>query len=41
MKRLIIPLMIAVALVVPSRAQQKKSDLEHAGLKCKVKSINI
>lgn len=41
MKIVIIPLMIGVALVAPSRAQQKKSDLEHAGLKGKVKSIKI
>lgn len=33
--------MIAVALAAPSSAQQKKSDLEHAGIKGKVKSIKI
>ena len=41
MRRIVIPLMLAVALVAPSRAQQKKTDLEHAGLKGKVKSIKI
>lgn len=41
MRKVIIPLMLAVALVAPSRAQQKKSDLEHAGLKGKVKSVKV
>ncbi|HLF82993.1 MAG TPA: hypothetical protein VI837_02335, partial [Blastocatellia bacterium] len=41
MRRIIILLTIAVALVAPSRAQQKKSDLEHAGLKGKVKSVKV
>lgn len=41
MRRIIIPLMIAVALVAPSGAQQKKSDLEHAGLLGKVKTVKI
>jgi hypothetical protein len=34
-------LMLAVALAGLSGAQQKKSDLEHAGLKGKVKSVKI
>jgi len=41
MRRIIIPLMLAVALVAPSGAQQKKSDLEHAGLKGKVKTVKV
>lgn len=41
MRRIIIPLMLTVALVAPSRAQQKKSDLEHAGLKGKVKTVKV
>ena len=41
MRRIIIPLMLAIALVAPSRAQQKKTDLEHAGLKGKVKTVKI
>ena len=41
MRKIIIPMTIAIALVVPSRAQQKKSDLDHAGLKGKVKSVKI
>ena len=41
MTRIIIPLMLAAALVRPSGAQQKKSDLEHAGLKGKVKTIKL
>ncbi len=41
MRRMIIPLMLAVALVAPSGAQQKKSDLEHAGLKGKVKTVKV
>ena len=39
MRRIVIPLMLAAALVNTSSAQQKKSDLEHAGLKGKVKSV--
>ncbi len=41
MRKTIIPLMIAVALVVPSRAQQRKSDLEQAGLLGKVKTVKV
>lgn len=41
MRRIVIPLMLAVVLVAPSRAQQKKTDLEHAGLKGKVKTVKI
>jgi hypothetical protein len=41
MKGIVIPLMFAISIVAPSGAQQKKSDLEHAGLKGKVKTIKI
>jgi hypothetical protein len=41
MRRIIIPLMLAVALVVPSSAQQRKSDLEQAGFKGKVKTVKL
>lgn len=41
MKRIVIPLAIAVALVVPIGAQQKKTDVEQAGLKGKVKTVKI
>lgn len=41
MRRIIIPLILAVALVGPSGAQQKKSDLEHDGLKGKVKTLKV
>jgi len=40
MTRILVPLMIA-ALFAPSYAQQKKSDLEHAGLKGKVKTVKV
>jgi hypothetical protein len=41
MKRIVIRLIIVIALVAPIRAQQKKTDLEHAGLKGKVKMIKV
>ncbi len=41
MRRMIVPFMFAVALVAAAGAQQKKTDLEHAGLKGKVKSVKI
>lgn len=41
MRRIIIPLVLALALVAPSRAQQRKSDLEHAGMKGKVKTVKV
>ena len=41
MRRKVIPLMMAIALVVTAHAQQKKSDLEHAGLKGKVKMVKV
>jgi len=41
MKRTIIPLIIALALAGPSGAQQKKTDLEHAGMLGKVKSVKV
>jgi YD repeat-containing protein len=41
MKRIVITLILVVAIVSLSRAQQKKTDLEHAGLKGKVKSVKI
>src|SRR4030095_7538902 len=41
MRRIIVLLVIAISLVVTAPAQQKKSDLEHAGLKGKVKSVKI
>jgi hypothetical protein len=41
MRRKVIPLMMAIALVGTAHAQQKKTDLEHAGLKGKVKTIKV
>jgi hypothetical protein len=41
MRRKLVLLVIAIILVVTAGAQQKKSDLEHAGLKGKVKSVKI
>ena len=41
MKRTIIPLIIALALAGSSGAQQKKTDLEHAGMLGKVKSVKV
>lgn len=41
MRRIVILSTIAVALVAPAHAQQNKTDLEHAGLKGKVKSVKI
>jgi len=41
MRRIVIPLILAVALVGYALAQQKKSDLEHAGLKGKVKTVKV
>ena len=41
MRRIIVPLIIAVALVGPSGGQQRKSDLDHAGLLGKVKTVKI
>lgn len=41
MRRIILPLMLAVALVETSGAQQKKTDLEHAGLLGKVKTVKV
>jgi YD repeat-containing protein len=37
----LLPLMLAFTLVVPTGAQQKKSDLEHAGLLGKVKTVKV
>jgi antitoxin component YwqK of YwqJK toxin-antitoxin module len=41
MRRIIVPMMLIGALAVASVAQQKKSDLEQAGLKGKVKSVKF
>ena len=41
MRRIVIPLMLAVALAGLSGAQQRRSDLEHAGLKGKVKTVKV
>src|SRR2546427_11555844 len=41
MRRIIIPLMLAFAFVETSGAQQKKTDLEHAGLLGKVKTVKV
>src|SRR5687767_12639269 len=41
MRRMIVPFMVVAALVAAAVAQQKKTDLEHAGLKGKVKSVKI
>ena len=41
MRRLIILLMLAATIIGRSDAQQKKSDLEHAGLLGKVKTIKV
>ena len=41
MRRIIVPLIIAVALVGPSGGQQRKSDLDHAGLLGKVKTVKV
>ncbi len=41
MRRVIIPLILAVALVGPSSGQQRKSDLEHAGLLGRVKTVKV
>src|SRR5258708_6897163 len=41
MRRIIVPLVLTVSLVGPSSAQQRKSDLEHAGLKGKVKTVKV
>jgi hypothetical protein len=41
MRRIIIQLMLAVALVETAGAQQRKSDLEHAGLLGKVKTVKV
>ena len=41
MRRIVVALIIAVALVGPSGGQQRKSDLDHAGLLGKVKTVKI
>lgn len=41
MRRIMSPLILAFALVAPTGAQQRKSDLEHAGLKGKVKTVKV
>jgi hypothetical protein len=41
MRRISIPLMLVVALAGHSGAQQKKTDLEHAGLLGKVKTVKV
>ena len=41
MRRIVIPLMLTVALTGYSGAQQRKSDLEHAGLLGKVKTVKF
>jgi len=41
MRRVIIPLMLAFAFVETSGAQQRKSDLDHAGLLGKVKTVKL
>ena len=41
MRRTTIPLIIAVAVAGPSGAQQRKTDLEHAGLLGKVKTVKV
>ena len=41
MRRIILPLMLAFALVEASGGQQKKSDLDHAGLLGKVKTVKV
>ena len=41
MRRITISLLLAVALGAPSGAQQKKTDLEHAGLIGKVKTVKV
>jgi len=41
MRRIILLLTLAVALVGPSGAQTRKSDLEHAGLLGKVKTVKV
>ena len=41
MRRIIVSLMLTVALAAPSLAQQKKTDLEHAGFKGKVKTVKV
>jgi YD repeat-containing protein len=41
MRRIVVALIIAVALVGTSRAQQRKSDLEHAGLLGRVKTVKV
>src|SRR5712691_9481143 len=41
MRRTIVLLMFALALVLPSGAQQRKTDLEHAGLLGKVKTVKV
>lgn len=41
MRRTVIPLVIAVALAAPIGAQEKKTDLDHAGLKGRVKTVKI
>ena len=39
MRRIIVPLVLTVSLVGASGAQRRKSDLEHAGLLGKVKTV--
>ena len=41
MRRKVIPLLLAITFVGPSGAQQRKTDLEHAGLLGKVKTIKV
>lgn len=41
MRRTIVVLMFTIVLVAPTGAQQRKSDLEHAGLLGKVKTVKV
>jgi YD repeat-containing protein len=41
MRRIVILFLLAIALVGPTGAQQRKSDLEHAGLLGKVKTVKV
>lgn len=41
MRRIVVSLVVTVLLMTTASAQQKKSDLEHAGLKGKVKTVKI
>jgi YD repeat-containing protein len=41
MRQIVIPLLLALAMLTSSTAQQKKTDLEHVGLKGKVKAVKV